>query len=128
MNFLKKLFIILWNTFSVIFLLALKIVSAILLFPIYLLMLLLTFFFPITYAVSALYSLLYAGMIFAFIKTGLTAEDIAGFIITLVFLAIPLVICGSCCLYGPDAAAGLLSILGRIIALPFNCLFIRTQK
>lgn len=123
----KKAFSISWNILSVILLILLKIISAILMFPIYIIMLLLTLFSPVTYIISFLYGIFYVGFFIAIIQSGGFGEDILGAILTMGFLAIPLIICGSCCMFGGEAAAGLLGILGSIITLPFNSLFIKTD-
>lgn len=124
---MKKILIVLWDILSIILLISLKIVSAVLMLPIYVIMLLLTLFSPITYLISFLYATLYVGGIIATIYEGLFAKDIIGNILMFAFLAIPLIICGSCCMFGGEAAAGLLGILGSIITLPFNSLFIKTD-
>lgn len=124
---MKKILIVLWNILSIILLLLLKIVSATLMLPIYVIMLLLTLFSPITYIISFLYSIFYVGFFITIIKAGGFSEDIIGAILTMGFLAIPLIISGSCCIFGGEAATGLLGILGSIIALPFNSLFINIK-
>lgn len=124
---MKKTLITLWNIISILLLLLLKIVSAVLMLPIYVIMLLLTLFSPVTYIISFLYSILYVIGIIVTIYEGLFAQDIVGNILVFTFLAIPLIICGSCCIFGGEAAAGLLGILGSIIALPFNSLFIKAD-
>lgn len=126
---MKKLFAILWNIISVILLLALKIISIILIIPIYVIMLLLTLFSPITYLISFLYGILYVAFIITGFYGGLFADFAPlTFILLMIILAIPLIICGSCSFFGAEAAAGLIGFLGGIVALPFNCLFIDTDR
>ena len=125
---MKKILIVLWNILSIILLLSLKIISIIFMLPIYIIMLVLTFFSPITYFVSFLYTVFYIGFFITIIKIGGFSTDIIGAILTMGFFAIPLIICGSCCLFGAEAAAGLLGFLGSIIALPITALFIRKNK
>lgn len=129
---MKKLFTILWNIISVILLLALKIISIILIIPIYVIMLLLTLFSPITYLISFLYGFVYVGIIIMSFRDGFFTHQFAvdpiGGILVMVVLTIPLIICGSCAFFGAEAAAGLIGFLGSIVALPFNCLFVNTDR
>lgn len=125
MKILRIVLIVLWNTFSVLLLLALKIISIILILPIYIIMLLLALFSPITYLISFLSGILFIGGI-AYCVT--EHERLTGGIFnTIIFCAvftIPLIISGSVSLFGDEAAAGLIGFLGSIVTLPFNCLFI----
>lgn len=125
---MKKILITLWNIISILLLLSLKIVSVILMLPVYVIMLLLTLFSPITYFISFLYALLYVGLIIGTVQTGGFGENIIGGILAFTLLAIPLIIFGSCCMFGEEAAAGLLGILAGITALPITSLIIRKNK
>lgn len=118
------LFIILWNILSILLLLTLKIISIILILPIYIIMLLLALFSPITYLASFLYGVFYIFFIVTAFYSGLIMKDPLGGILTIIFLSIPLIICGSVSLLGMEAAAKLIGFLGSIVTLPISCLFI----